>query len=110
MTGLNRRAFRIFLSLIDEDPPVVGSKRGRLKLLTDCGKLGLYLIYCSSAMKLKFFALYLVKLAEFAEIINQREPSIINIIGFVDAVSVPVMCSCDHHDTMCDNVFAFLWT
>jgi hypothetical protein len=54
----------------------------------------------------------------FAALVSAREPKVRNIIGFVDGVSIPVQCSDEeeaqnaayngyHHDTMCNNVFAF---
>ena len=56
-------------------------------------------------------------MAELAARVQQREPSINNVIGFVDGVSLPIQCSEDpteqdanyngyHHDTRCNNVFA----
>ena len=56
--------------------------------------------------------------AEFAEMIKKREPSVHNIIGFIDGVAIPVKCPSDdagqsayyngyRHDTVVNNVFAF---
>ena len=50
--------------------------------------------------------------------INRREPSIRNVIGFIDGVAIPVECGSDaasqainyngyRHDTVVNNVFAF---
>lgn len=58
------------------------------------------------------------KMAEFASIIQLREPLVDNVIGFVDGLSLPVQCSDNEclqnaayngysHDTCCNNVFAF---
>ena len=58
------------------------------------------------------------KMAEFAAIVNMREPTVDNVIGFVDGLSLAVQCSDDEHlqnaayngyshDTTCNNVFAF---
>ena len=54
----------------------------------------------------------------YAEMVQAREPLADNIIGFVDGVSIQVQCSDEilaqnsayngyHHDTACNNVFAF---
>ena len=59
------------------------------------------------------------KMAEFAAMIQVREPMVDNVIGFVDGLSLPIQCSDDEymqnaayngysHDTCCNNVFAFL--
>ena len=53
-----------------------------------------------------------------ANLINRREPTLSNIIGFTDGLSLPVQCASDpisqatnyngyHHDTMIKNVFCF---
>jgi DDE superfamily endonuclease len=58
------------------------------------------------------------KMRVLAAMVQRREPMIDNVIGFVDGLSVPVQCSDVetlqraayngyHHDTMCNNVFAF---
>ena len=58
------------------------------------------------------------QMAIYAQMVNNREPAINNVIGFVDGLSIPVQCSDDilqqnaayngyHHDTMCNNVMAF---
>lgn len=57
-------------------------------------------------------------MAHYAHLVQQREPTVNNIIGFVDGVSIPIQCSDDpydqatyyngyHHDTCINNVFAF---
>jgi hypothetical protein len=54
----------------------------------------------------------------YASLCQRREPSVDNVIGFVDGVSLQTQCSSDpaiqssfyngyHHDTMVNNVFAF---
>lgn len=56
--------------------------------------------------------------ADFAAMINYREPTVDNVIGFVDGVSLSIECAEDevsqsiayngyYHDTRCNNVFAF---
>jgi len=58
------------------------------------------------------------EMVHYASLVQAREPLVDNIIGFVDGVSIPVQCSDDasmqnaayngyHHDTACNNVFAF---
>lgn len=58
------------------------------------------------------------EMAEFAALVKSREPEVSNVIGFVDGLACPVQCSDDleeqaknyngyHHDTTCNNVFAF---
>ena len=58
------------------------------------------------------------KMAEFAAMVQVREPMVDNVIGFVDGLSLPIQCSDDEymqnaayngysHDTCCNNVFAF---
>jgi hypothetical protein len=58
------------------------------------------------------------EMAAWAALVQAREPSVNNNCGFVDGVKLPVQCSDDeveqnaaycgyHHDTMCNNVFAF---
>ena len=55
---------------------------------------------------------------EDALVVSLREPQVDNIIGFVDGVAIPIMCSSDEEeqatyynghmkDTVCNNVFAF---
>ena len=57
-------------------------------------------------------------MAYFASLVRNREPSVHNVIGFVDGVNIPCMTSSDPdeqseayngymHDTCCNNVFAF---
>ena len=57
-------------------------------------------------------------MAEFAEMVNIREPTVDNVIGFVDGLSLVVQCSDNEylqnaayngysHDTSCNNVIAF---
>jgi hypothetical protein len=57
----------------------------------------------------------------YSSMVHEREPMVNNVIGFVDGLSIPVRCSDDvldqnaayngyHHDTMCNNVFAFVPT
>jgi hypothetical protein len=59
-----------------------------------------------------------LEMENYAHMVNQREPSVDNIIGFVDGFSTPIECNDEiieqsneyngyHHDTMCQNVFAF---
>jgi len=54
----------------------------------------------------------------FAEMIHNREPTVSDVIGFTDGVSIPIQCSSDpveqskyyngyHCDTMVNNVFCF---
>jgi hypothetical protein len=54
----------------------------------------------------------------YASLIRNREPSVTDVIGFTDGVSLPIRCASDpisqatnyngyHHDTMCNNVFCF---
>ena len=58
------------------------------------------------------------ELETYAQLIHQREPTVTNVVGFIDGLSIPVECSEDveeqakyyngyHHDTMINNVFAF---
>ena len=58
------------------------------------------------------------EMAHYASLVEQREPRVNNIIGFVDGVAIPVQCSEDdfersayyngyYHDTTVNNVFAF---
>jgi hypothetical protein len=58
------------------------------------------------------------EMRQYASLVNEREPLVSNVIGFIDGLSLPVKCSDDmylqngayngyHHDTMCNNVFAF---
>jgi hypothetical protein len=53
-----------------------------------------------------------------ANLINRREPTVSDVIGFTDGLSLPVQCASDpisqatnyngyHHDTMINNVFCF---
>jgi len=55
---------------------------------------------------------------EYAHIVHLREPRVMNCIGFVDGVAIPVQCGSSpeeqgtnyngyHHDTNVNNVFAF---
>jgi hypothetical protein len=57
-------------------------------------------------------------MSHYAALVHQREPLVHNVIGFIDGMSLPIHCSDDiilqnaayngyHHDTMCNNVFAF---
>ena len=57
-------------------------------------------------------------MAHLAELVNHREPSVDNVIAFVDGLSIPIQCSDSiedqaafyngyHHDTCINNVFAF---
>jgi hypothetical protein len=59
------------------------------------------------------------RMAELAALVQRREPTVANIIGFVDGLALPVQCSSDpeeqslyyngyHHDTTVNNVFLFL--
>ena len=61
------------------------------------------------------------KMEHYSRLIQQREPTVTNVIGFIDGLSIPVECSEDveeqakfyngyHHDTMINNVFAFVPT
>ena len=54
----------------------------------------------------------------YASMVQRREPTISNVIGFVDGVALPICCNSDpdiqsryyngyHHDTTVNNVFAF---
>lgn len=58
------------------------------------------------------------KMEYYASLVARREPTITNVIGFVDGLSLPVQCSEDpetqslmyngyYHDTRCNNVLAF---
>jgi hypothetical protein len=58
------------------------------------------------------------RMKHLAAMVQLREPTITNVIGFVDGLSVPVQCSDDvseqnamyngyYHDTTCKHVFAF---
>jgi hypothetical protein len=58
------------------------------------------------------------EMAHFAEMINQREPTVDDVIAFLDGVSLHVQCSDDpqaqaeyyngyHSDTMVNNIFLF---
>lgn len=55
---------------------------------------------------------------EFAQMIQRREPMAVDVIGFMDGLSVPCECTCDeivqnsfyngyHSDTMVNNIFAY---
>ena len=59
-----------------------------------------------------------ITMAHLAELVNHREPSVDNVIAFVDGLSIPIQCSDSiedqaafyngyHHDTCINNVFAF---
>jgi hypothetical protein len=54
----------------------------------------------------------------YADLVRIREPRVVDVIAFVDGVSLPIKCAADpvsqatnyngyHHDTMCNNVFCF---
>jgi hypothetical protein len=58
------------------------------------------------------------KMREYAEMVRNREPSVHDVIGFLDGVALPVQCSDDaqaqseyyngyHQDTMINNIFLF---
>jgi hypothetical protein len=53
-----------------------------------------------------------------ASLVERREPTVPDVIGFTDGVALPIQCSSDlvsqstnyngyHHDTTCNNVFCF---
>jgi hypothetical protein len=55
---------------------------------------------------------------QFATLVNGREPTVDDVIGFTDGVQIPIKCSSDpvrqatyyngyQHDTTCNNVFCF---
>ncbi len=58
------------------------------------------------------------KMEDFATMIQLREPSVSDVVGFIGGVSIPIASSETardqsenyngyHHDTMCNNVFMF---
>ncbi len=100
MMGLNRRAFRSLLQyLFDDDKIVPCCRRGRPHLLGPDGYLGL-------------------KMREYVDMVQAREPLADDVIGFMDGVSFQTECTSERVEqnafdcgydcnTMVNNVFAF---
>jgi hypothetical protein len=153
LTGFDRETFLRLMSTLFEEEEQDFSFGGRPEILENHAKLGLYLFYVNSTMKLKHLCLifgvvpstasqYIAKMRKlvcqklkkniysrikfpnegekrlFADLVNAREPAVNNVIGFIDGLAIPVQCGSDevsqamdyngyHHDTMCNNVFAF---
>ena len=54
MTGFDRKSFQLLLDSIF--PHIGGKRRGRPEALNDVDKVGFYLLYCNSTMKIKFIS------------------------------------------------------
>lgn len=152
--GMNRQTFAMLKEILWPNVLEIHTiRRGRPSLLDENGKLGLFLIWSNSMMRIKHISmifgitpsvasdvisnmLYLLceklkihpisrisypnieKMAEYAAMINRREPKIRNVTGFVDGLKLPVQCGEDPKsqdryyngfcgDTVVNNVLAF---
>ena len=138
LTGITREAFYILLDiLLPPRPEHLPKRRGRKWSLPPDGQLGLLLFYLGSTMsrminnmlvivnrRLRFHPLSRVKfpddgkMQQFASMVQQREPSVDNVIGFMDGVSFTSECTDDKTiqnafycgydcDTMVNNIIAY---
>ena len=92
-------------------------------MLSACSRILNYVLHVT-VRRLRYHPLARVKFPnnekkqEFAEMVSRREPSVTNVIGFMDGVSFATECTDEHVeqnayycgydcDTMVNNVFIF---
>ena len=155
LTGFNRESFELLYHILFDDfPEKDTSIGGRPSLMDNKSKLGLYLFYVNSTMKLNHLCLLfgvtptrcssiiedlmemicdkllknkaakvrfpktVQEQLKLAKLVRNREPTVSDVIGFTDGLSIPVQCASDsisqainfngyHHDTMVNNTFTF---